>query len=94
MDEYVQVPALVGLELADALELAFAARVVAVGADPDEPLPVTGVVTAQRPPPGTAVAPAATVLIAVEPDSGGGGGGGGGSPVTPPPAPLDPAGTK
>lgn len=90
--EKVLVPALVGLDVGDAHELAFTARVVAVAAGPDDPLPVSGVVTAQQPEAGTRVAPADAVAIAVDP---GGGGGGGGRPVEPPPpGPMDPAGTK
>ncbi|WP_170231537.1 PASTA domain-containing protein [Pseudonocardia kunmingensis] len=97
--EKVLVPALIGLEVGDAHELAFAARVVAVAADPATPLPTAGVVTAQDPSAGTRVDPAATVAIAVDagPADGGGdgGGGGGGRPLpTPPPGPRDPAGTK
>jgi hypothetical protein len=78
----------------EAHELAFAARVVAVAADPDDPLPVTGVVTAQQPGAGARVAPADPVAIAVDPSPGGGGGGGGSTVEPPPPGPLDPAGTK
>lgn len=73
-------PALVGLEVGEAHELAFAARVVAVTADPAEPLPVTGTVTAQYPRAGARVEPAAPVAIAVDPGPDGGGGGGGGRP--------------
>jgi beta-lactam-binding protein with PASTA domain len=90
--EKVLVPAFVGLEVAEAHALAFTARVALVTADPAEPLPVTGVVTAQAPSAGTRVDPAASVAVAVDPDHGGGGGGG--STVEPPPQPLDPAGTK
>jgi beta-lactam-binding protein with PASTA domain len=92
-EEKVLVPALVGLEVSDAHELAFEARVVLVTADPDEPLPVMGTVIAQTPSAGTRVAPAQPVAIAV--DTGGGGGGGGGRKLsTPPPSPLDPSGSK
>ncbi|HYH30618.1 MAG TPA: PASTA domain-containing protein [Pseudonocardia sp.] len=97
-EEKVLVPALIGLEVGDAHELAFAARVVAVAADPATPLPTAGVVTAQEPSAGTRVDPAHAVAIAVDPgpdDGGDGGGGGGGRPLTPPPpGPRDPAGTK
>jgi beta-lactam-binding protein with PASTA domain len=95
--EKVLVPALVGLEVGDAHQLAFEARVVVVGPDPATPLPVAGVVIAQEPTAGTRVEPAHQVVIAVDtgPDDDGGGGGGGGRPLsTPPPGPLDPAGTK
>jgi hypothetical protein len=90
--EKVLVPALVGLDVSDAHQLAFAARVVAVAPDPDKPLPITGTVTAQAPAPGTRVVPAAPIVIAVDP--GGGGGGGGRLVEPPPPGPMDPAGTK
>jgi beta-lactam-binding protein with PASTA domain len=92
-EEKVLVPALVGLELSDAHELAFEARVVLVAADPDEPLPLTGTVVAQAPRAGTRVAPAHAVAIAVE-TAGGGGGGGGRRLTTPPPGPRDPSGSK
>jgi beta-lactam-binding protein with PASTA domain len=92
-EEKVLVPALVGLEVSAAHELAFEARVVVVAADPDDPLPATGVVTAQAPAAGTRVNPAAAVAVAVDP--GGGGGGGGGRRLTPPPpGPRDPYGEK
>lgn len=91
-DEKVLVPALVGLQVGDAHELAFEARVVVVAADPDEPLPATGTVIAQAPGAGTRVAPAHPVAIAVE--SGGGGGGGGRRLTTPEPGPRDPSGSK
>lgn len=86
------VPAVVGLEVSDAHELAFEARVVLVTADPAEPLPVAGTVIAQAPSAGTRVAPAHPVAIAV--DTGGGGGGGGRRLTTPPPGPRDPFGSK
>jgi beta-lactam-binding protein with PASTA domain len=92
-EEKVLVPALVGLDVGAAHELAFEARVVVVAADPDEPLPVTGTVIAQSPIAGTRVAPAHPVAIAVE-TGGGGGGGGGRRLTTPPPGPRDPSGTK
>lgn len=92
-EEKVLVPALVGLEVSDAHELAFEARVVVVSADPDVPLPVAGTVVAQAPSAGTRVAPAHPVVVAV--DTGGGGGGGGGRKLTtPPPGPRDPSGSK
>ncbi|OLT05747.1 hypothetical protein BJF90_01890 [Pseudonocardia sp. CNS-004] len=64
--EKVLVPALVGLEVSDAHELAFEARVVVVSADPDVPLPVAGTVVAQAPSAGTRVAPAHPVVVAVD----------------------------
>ena len=82
-------PADLSAGLGDAHELAFAARVVAVAPDPDTPLPVAGVVTAQAPGAGTRVDPADPVAILVDPR------GGGGRPLTPPPpGPRDPAGSK
>jgi hypothetical protein len=92
--EKVLVPALVGLDVAEAHELAFRARVVAVAADPDEELPVAGVITDQQPRAGCRVTPAASVAVIVEPPGGRGGGGGGGRIETPPPGPVNPAGTK
>lgn len=97
--EHVLVPAFVGLEVAQAHELALSARVAVVGSDPDRPLPSTGIITAQRPRAGTQVLPgdAVTVWIRPEPDDGDddGDGGGGGSARDPDrPRPLDPAGVK
>jgi len=99
--EHVLVPAFVGLEVERAHELALSARVAIVGPDPDQSLPVTGRVVAQRPQAGTQVLPgdAVTVWVQAEPDEddGGGddGGGGGGSARDPDrPRPLDPAGVK
>ncbi|TWF79216.1 PASTA domain-containing protein [Pseudonocardia hierapolitana] len=92
-EDKVLVPALVGLDVSDAHELAFEARVVVVAADPDEPLPATGVIIAQAPAAGTRVAPAHPVAVAVE-TGGGGGGGGGRRLTTPPPGPRDPSGMK
>ena len=63
------VPALVGLDLADANELAFASRVMLVSADPGEDLPPTGVVVHQEPLAGIQVEPAQPVVVTV----GGGG---------------------
>lgn len=88
--EHVLVPALVGLDIADAHELALTARVAVVGEDPDVPLPLSGVVTAQQPGAGTQVLPGDPVMIEVV----GGGGGGGSARVPPGPRPLDPAGVK
>lgn len=86
----VLVPALVGLEIGEAHALALSARVVVVSADPVDPLPATGVVSAQQPLAGIAV-PAATAVEVLVESGGGGGGGSVGAPV--PPSPLDPAGT-
>lgn len=81
------VPALVGLPIGDAHTLATEVGVVVVSADPDDPLPVSGTVTAQQPLGGISVPVASSVQVLVERD------GGGGSPVpVPPPDPLDPAG--
>lgn len=85
-------PAFVGLEVGDAHELAFTARVVAVNADAATPLPVSGTVVAQSPRAGVRVQPADAVAILVDPVPGRGGGG---RPVEPPtPDPLDPAGAQ
>lgn len=87
--EEVLVPALVGLDVHDAHELAFTARVVVVSGDPDGELPATGTVVAQQPGAGTRTAAATSVAVLVESD-----GGGGGQPVAaPPPEPLAPGGT-
>jgi hypothetical protein len=82
------VPALVGLEIGEAHALALAARVVIVSADPVDPLPPTGIVTAQQPLAGYDVEPATAVEVLVETR---GGGGGGGVVAPSPPPPLDPA---
>jgi beta-lactam-binding protein with PASTA domain len=92
--EKVLVPALVGLEVSEAHERAFDARLVAVAVDPVAPLPVSGVVTAQSPAAGTRVDPGDSVEIVVDSGPDDGGGGGGGAPLAPHPGPLDPAGTK
>jgi PASTA domain len=98
VEEHVLVPALVGLDVADAQALAIAARVVTVSDDPDMPPRLTGTVVAQKPRAGTQVHPGDTVTIWVEDgggdDGGGGGGGGGGSPLPDSPLPLTPSGTK
>jgi beta-lactam-binding protein with PASTA domain len=63
------VPALVGLDLADANALAFASRVMLVSADPRADLPPTGIVISQEPLAGMQVMPASPVVVTV----GGGG---------------------
>lgn len=85
--EEVLVPALVGLDVQDAHELAFTARVVVVSGEPEGELPTTGTVIAQQPVAGTRTAPAASVEVLVEPE---GGGGGGQTVAVPPPEPLGP----
>jgi len=89
-DEYVLVPALVGLQVGDAHALALDSRVVTVNEDPDTPPPLSGTVAAQYPLGGTRVRPGDAVQIRVEH----GGGGGGGSRTPDVPDPLDPAGGK
>lgn len=87
-EQTVPVPALVGLTIGEAHTLATEAGVVVVSADPDDPLPTSGTVTAQQPLGGITVPAASSVQVLVER------GGGGGSPVAaPPPEPLDPAAT-
>lgn len=87
-EQTVPVPALVGLPIADAHALAIESGVVAVSADPDDPQPQSGTVTAQQPLGGISVPAASSVEVLVERD------GGGGTPaVLPPPEPLDPAAT-
>jgi hypothetical protein len=83
LEDTVLVPALVGLDLADAHALAMDARVVIASADPANPLPTTGVVTAQEPAAGLKAEPADTVLVVVDE------GGHDRAPV--PPASTDPA---
>ncbi len=86
-DRTVPIPALVGLPIGEAHALATGAGVVIVSADPDDPLPDSGVVIAQTPLGGVSVPVASPVNVLVER-----GGGGGGSPVAvPPPDPLDSA---
>lgn len=87
------VPALVGLEVAEAHVLALEARVVAVSGDPDTPSPVAGTVVAQHPGPGTQVEPGAPVVLEVA-DEGGGGGGGGSARPPDGPSPGNPSGAK
>ncbi len=79
------VPALVGLEIGDAHELAMGAGVVVVSADPLDPLPTAGTVTAQAPLAGFGVPPASPVPVLVEPH-----GENGDQPVPVPP--VDPVG--
>lgn len=91
----VLVPALVGLDAADAHDLATSAGVVAVDPTSDGTPTLTGTVTAQDPQAGTRVEPGSPVTVWIEKPGGGGGGGGGGSaPVTPGPLPQKPAGVK
>lgn len=94
--ELVLVPALVGLDAAEAHAVALAARVVAVDPDPDTPPTLSGVVARQDPTPGTRVpaGEAVTVWIDSGPGDDGGGGGGGGTPQPEPPKPVAPAGVK
>jgi beta-lactam-binding protein with PASTA domain len=68
-EDMATVPALVGLDLADANALAFASRVMLVSAYPGEDLPLTGIVVSQEPLAGIQVEPAHPVVITV----GGGG---------------------
>ena len=94
-EDHVLVPAMVGLDVADAQALALTARVAPVTEDPDTPPPLSGTVIAQRPTAGTQVLPGDPVTIWVEEkgdDGGRGGGGGTRRPV--PPTPLQPVGTK
>ncbi len=61
------VPALVGLDIAAAHDLAMGAGVVIVSGDPVEPLPPTGTVTAQTPLAGLSVPPASSVSVLIDP---------------------------
>ncbi len=86
-DATAVVPALVGLAVGDAHDLAMGAGVVIVSADPVDPLPTTGTVTAQTPLAGFSVPPASAVSVLVEPD------GRGGEDPVPAVLPVDAAGT-
>ncbi|WP_219417042.1 PASTA domain-containing protein [Pseudonocardia nigra] len=94
------VPALVGLDVAQAHELAMSARVAVVGPDPDITLPLDGVVTGQQPLAGIEIPAGDPVTVWVETrgndggDDGGGGGGGGSARDPDRPRPLDPSGVK
>ena len=87
-EEYILVPAMVGLDIIDAQAVALAARVVTVTEDPNTPPPLSGTVIAQRPTAGTQVLPGDTVTIWVKD----GGGGFGPKPLDP--NPLQPARIK
>lgn len=90
--DLVLVPALVGLDAAEAHEVAMAARVVAVDPEPDTPPTLSGTVVAQQPEPGARIPAGDPVTI--WPDNADGGGGGGGMPQPDSPLPKDPAGVK
>ncbi|MDQ3904969.1 MAG: PASTA domain-containing protein [Actinomycetota bacterium] len=89
------VPALVGLTAVVAHDVALDAQLLAVDQDPRHAPTVPGVVAAQDPPAGSAVARGHRVRIWVQtsPDEDGGGGSGG-LPVPSGPTPLTPAGAK
>jgi beta-lactam-binding protein with PASTA domain len=91
--DLVLVPALVGLDAAQAHEVAMEARVVAVDPEPDTPPTLSGTVVAQRPEPGERIPAGDAVTVWIE-DQGGGGGGGGGLQLPDSPPPKDPAGVK
>ncbi|WP_073455086.1 PASTA domain-containing protein [Pseudonocardia thermophila] len=84
--EKVLVPALVGLDFADATRLA---ALSGIALDPITGPVREGAVTGQQPLAGTTVPPGSTVQVTVEET---GRGGGGGSALIPPPTPLDPTG--
>jgi beta-lactam-binding protein with PASTA domain len=90
--DLVLVPALVGLDAAQAHEVAMAARIVAVDPDPDSPPTLSGTVVAQQPEAGERIPAGDTVTIWIEGADGGGGGGGSSQPDSP--LPKDPAGIK
>jgi beta-lactam-binding protein with PASTA domain len=93
-EQLTVVPTLVGLAAATAHDVALDARVLAVDQDPAHSPTVAGVVTDQRPRPGSQVSPGDRVRIWVSTDGPSGGGGGGGAPVPTKPVPLTPAGAK
>lgn len=95
------VPALIGLSVVDAQQLALRARVIAVGTDQDASPPPGAVVTEQHPKAGLRVnaGDPVTIWVRTDPhgtddDDEGGGGGGGGVPSPSGPTPRSPAGTK
>ncbi len=90
--DLVLVPALVGLDAAEAHEIAIAARVVAVDPDPDSPPTLSGTVVAQQPEAGDRIPAGDPVTIWIDNADGGGGGGGSAQPDSP--LPKDPAGVK
>lgn len=97
----VLVPALVGLDVADAHQMALHAGLLAVGPDLDTPPPIAGVVIRQDPQAGRQIpaASAVTIWVRSDPpddtdDDQGGGGGGGGMPDPTDPARVTPAGSK
>lgn len=93
--EHALVPALVGLDAADAHELALTAGVAIVGPSPNRSTPTYGTVVAQKPTAGTQVQPGDPVTVWIDTGGDGGGGGGGGSAPRPyQPLPRDPAGVK
>ena len=92
--ELVLVPALVGLDAAEAHAVALAARLVAVDPDPDTPPTLSGVVARQDPTPGTRVPAGEAVTVWIDSGPDDGGGGGGGTPQPEPPKPVAPAGVK
>jgi PASTA domain len=98
-EQFAVVPTLVGLAATTAHDVALDAQVLAVDQDPEHSPTVAGVVTEQRPEPGSQVSLGQRVLIWVstngqEGGSGGGGGGGGNKPAPTKPTPLTPAGAK
>nr|WP_281288674.1 PASTA domain-containing protein [Pseudonocardia kunmingensis] len=90
------VPALVGLAVRAAQDVALDARLLAVDEAPPHAPRGIGVVTAQEPPPGCYVPPGSRIRIWVDtdPDDGEGNGGRGGSRVPTGPVTVTPAGSK
>jgi beta-lactam-binding protein with PASTA domain len=90
------VPALVGLTVRAAQDVALDARLLAVDQAPDPVQAITAVVSAQDPPPGHYVPPGSRVRIWVttDPDDGEGDGGRGGLRLPTGPVTVTPTGTK
>jgi hypothetical protein len=90
------VPALVGLAVRTAQDVALDARLLAVDQAPRAAGPITGVVSAQDPPAGRWLRPGSHVRIWVttDPDDGDEGGGRGGQRLPTGPVTVTPSGTK
>ena len=90
------VPALVGLAVRAAQDVALDARLLAVDQAPQPMRTATGIVTAQDPPPGRYLRPGSQVRIWVstDPDDGEGRDGRGGLRLPTGPETVTPAGTK
>jgi beta-lactam-binding protein with PASTA domain len=95
-EQLTVVPALVGLTVRSAQDVALDARLLAVDQAPRPSQPASGVVTAQDPSPGCYLRPGSRVRIWVttDPDDGDGDDGRGGLRLPTGPVTVTPAGTK